>query len=98
LILLSEPVRGAADALRDFLFERVYEPINTMPSTRQAAQILRDLFQYYVHRPSELAAFGGPVIAGETAERRVVDFIASMTDRDARRRFERLFMPNFEEL
>jgi dGTPase len=98
VIVLTEPVREAADALRSFLFERVYCYVNTLPSTRQAAQILRELFQYYVEKPDALAAFEVPVIAGESTERRVIDFIASMTDRDARRRFERLFMPNFEEL
>jgi dGTPase len=91
-------VKEAADALRHFLFQRVYNPINDLPSTRQAAQIVRDLFQYYAADVARLPTDEVPVIPGDGIERRVVDLIASMTDRDARRRFERLFMPHFEEL
>lgn len=98
VIYLSDQVQDAADTLRRFLFERVYNPINALPSTRQAAQIVRELFEYYVSDPSRFPASETPAIPGDAIERRVVDLIASMTDRDARRRFERLFMPHFEEL
>lgn len=98
VIHLSEPVQQAADALRTFLFERVYNPINALPSTRQAAQIVRDLFRHYVDNPDAVPVYGLPEHACDSVERRVVDLIASMTDRDASRQFERLFMPHFEEL
>ena len=44
---LSPDARAAADHLRDFLFERVYTPINEQPDTRRAQHIVRALFAHY---------------------------------------------------
>lgn len=85
---LTEEVRTAADALRDFLYERVYTPINQRRDTIRAQQIVRDLFAYYVDHPERMRANGLVSPADNPVERRVADYVAALTDRSALELFE----------
>lgn len=97
IVMGSDELR-AADALRRFLFEEVYEPINRLPSTQYAREIVVRLFEYHVQH-SELTTSRCADNAGqETAERRAADFVSGMTDDFARRRYNELFVPRFEEI
>lgn len=97
VIEMPDEVLEAADVLRRFLFEEVYDPINQLPSTQFAARLVVELFQYYVDNPSEMPRRFQPR-PGESAERRAADFIAGMTDSYAVRRYREIFMPSFEEV
>lgn len=97
LISMSAPIREAADAMRDFLFERVYAPINALPSTQHAEHVVEALFQHYVTHPDELPTIIAPALQGETLERRVADTISGMTDRYAMRCYESMFTMRSEE-
>ena len=88
MIRLSEDVRVAADALRDFLYERVYTPINQRPDTLQAQRIVRELFAYYVEHPDRLQPDGLVSPATDPVARRVADHVAALTDRTALERYE----------
>ena len=81
VVSMSPPVLKAANALRDFLFDAVYGPINTQPTTQHAERIVIALFEHYVHFPHVLPPDAAPIVAGETLERRVVDVVCGMTDR-----------------
>jgi 1-pyrroline-5-carboxylate dehydrogenase len=94
---LSDDVLSAANTLRDFLFDRVYAPINLLCSTRQAESIVESLFSYYCSHPDELPA-DVPTFADDPAERHVADVISGMTDRFAVACYERRFRPLAEEL
>lgn len=85
---LSDEVRNAADALRDFLYERVYTPINQRRDTIHAQQVVRDLFGYYVDYPEQMEQFGLVSPATDPVERRVADYVAALTDRSALELFE----------
>jgi dGTPase len=98
VITMSEETLEATDALRRFLFERVYQPINDQPATQHAERIVQSLFTYYVENPDRLPASFAPALAGETIERRVADVVCGMTDRYAIRCYDLLFMPRSEEL
>jgi dGTPase len=92
-ITISAPVRTAADALRDFLFDRVYTPLNAEPNTLRAQHIVRALFTHYAAHPEELPAEERPPHRDDPPERQAADFVASMTDRYAIELFEHLFVP-----
>jgi dGTPase len=98
VIAMSPALLEATDALRRFLFERVYEPINRQPTTRHAETIVQALFSHYVDHPEALPAVIAPALEGEAVERRVADIVCGMTDRYAIRCYNDLFMPRSEEL
>lgn len=94
-ILLSPEVREAADALRDFLFERVYDPINAAEATLKAQRMVQWLYTHYATHPEQVPAEFARALADDGFERVAVDFVASMTDRYAIRTFESLYVPQF---
>lgn len=98
VIEMSDEILEATDALRGFLFKRVYEPINAQPATRHAEHIVQSLFAHYVEYPGELPVVIAPAIAGESIQRRVADVVCGMTDRYAIQSYDQLFMPRSEEL
>lgn len=91
-IAVSAPSLAAADALREFLFVRVYTPLNEDENTLRAQHIVRALFEYYLAHPDKLPA-EPPPRADDTVPRRVADFVASMTDRFAIELYEHVFVP-----
>jgi dGTPase len=93
-LTISPPIRDAADTLRDFLFDRVYTPLNAEPNTLRAQHIVRALFSYYVVHPDELPPEERPPTRADPPERQAADFVASMTDRYAIDLYERLFVPH----
>ncbi len=94
-IQMSDDVRHAADRLRDFLFERVYTPINAAESTHRAQRMLQWLFEHYATNPSEVPEEFARALASDGVERVAIDYVASMTDRYAIARFESLYVPHF---
>ncbi|MFN8594225.1 MAG: deoxyguanosinetriphosphate triphosphohydrolase [Thermomicrobiales bacterium] len=95
-IEMSPASREVADALREFLFLRVYTPLNEDENTRRAEHIIVALFEYFLANPSKLPAKADDMHSpGEIIPRRVADFVASMTDRYAIELFERIFVPRY---
>jgi dGTPase len=90
--VVQGPQAGAAmDALRTFMFERVYLG---EPARREHAKIermLRALFDAYVAEPERLPDGGGAPDAD--VAQRVTDWLAGMTDRYCIRAFETLSVP-----
>lgn len=83
VIGMSSLVRDAAETLRQFLFSRVYNVRSAREECDRAVEVVRLLYHYFVEHssllPSEYALRDDPV------ERRVVDYIAGMTDQYALR-------------
>ncbi len=80
-INMSPEVVGATDILRDFLFKRVYNLSSSLEKSEEAREIIRRLYTYFNEHEDEL-----PVeyrLDGDGTERRVVDYIAGMTDQYA---------------
>ncbi len=92
-VSISPPVRAAADALREFLYERVYTPINEQPNTHRAQHIVRTLYTYYLDDPSRLPPEAARRLAADPPERVAADLVAALTDRSAIDLYERLFVP-----
>ena len=95
VIRLSPQMEEIANRLRRFLFDRVYEPLNQLESTRKAERIIQFLFEYYVAHPDAVPDDFRSALAGESVERIAADYVASMTDRFALACFESIWMPRF---
>lgn len=90
-IHMSEPVLEAANAFRAMLFEKVYMPVNDLPTTQRAGQVVVDLFQHFVNDPSALPDAIAPTLGNDPVDRRAADAVAGMTDRYALRMHSHLF-------
>ena len=87
-IAMSPKVLEATNSLREFLFERVYNLRSAEEESERAREVVRTLYNYFTEHedelPSEYFAYSNEV------ERRVVDYIAGMTDHYALRLAEGL--------
>jgi dGTPase len=84
----------AMDALRDFMFERVYLGPAVRAEHRRIAGVVRRLFEHYVDCPQELPGGAGePIVDERELAQRVTDYLAGMTDRYCIARFSELEVP-----
>ncbi len=78
VITLSPRVAAAANALRDFMFEKVYHRESTIREAQRAQEVIRFLWRHYLNHPEDLRNDFSP--SDDPHERRVADYIAGMTD------------------
>jgi len=87
-IKMSPQILEATNILREFLFQRVYNVQSAQEEAKKARKVICLLYQYFKEHkdrlPPEYLAFS------EETERRVVDYIAGMTDQYALRLAEEL--------
>lgn len=94
-LAMSPRVTEAMDALKDFLFDRVYLGPPLMPAREQVYGIIERLFKLYMRNDEAYAADIGSVPGFQKMRARsVCDYIAGMTDRFARGRYEEHFLPS----
>ena len=92
-IRMSGPVQAATDAMREFLFERVYQDNWRHAEEKKCDFILTQLFEHYSAHYLEMPDEYVRIAHEEGTVRAVCDYLASMTDRFAMRLFDRLFVP-----
>ena len=80
-IRMSPEVLAAANILRDFLFERVYNPNSILEETEKAREVVRSLYSHFIKHENKMPQ--EYLVHGDSTERRVVDYIAGMTDQYA---------------
>jgi len=90
-IRMGGDVLEATLALREFLFEAVYENEVSTVEFRKATGILGGLWEKVRERPDEF--LDGPTVEADGLDTAACDFVAGMTDRYAVRLFEQLFVP-----
>ncbi|MGV1013616.1 MAG: deoxyguanosinetriphosphate triphosphohydrolase [Methyloceanibacter sp.] len=94
VVAFSDTMRAEIDALRAFLFARVYREPRVMRIMGEAEGVVRDLFQRYSTDPSALPPEWrdqAPEPGTPAYARYICDFIAGMTDRYALAEHARLF-------
>ena len=94
-VAMSEPILGATNRLKDFLFENVYIQKNAAKAElAKAHDLLKRLFRLYMEQP-HLIPYGRATADMDTRTRAcaVLDYIAGMTDRYAGEQFLRHFFP-----
>jgi dGTPase len=90
-IAFSDEIRTALNRLKDFLTERVYLGAHTADDVRRAQRALLALFDFYIEHSAEVPEEFHGIPGDPSVPRIVCDFLAGMTDRYARRTFERRF-------
>ena len=93
-IIQMEPhVWEATDALRDFLFARVYRDSAAKVEEVKAKDMLAQLFAYFAENPDKLPIDYLEIISKESVERAVCDYLSGMTDRYAIELYRDIFIP-----
>ncbi len=90
---LEKKVGEAMQLLRRFLYENVYRSHQVHSEFVKASKILRELYLYLLDNRDFLEQEIGSFAESVSLERRVCDFIASMTDRYAQNMYQRIFWP-----
>lgn len=90
---MTGEVEKAMEALRNFMFERVYKNPVAKGEEVKARRILQQLYEYYRKRPEAIPADFQPQIDFEGMERVICDYIAGMTDKYAMYKYDELFIP-----
>jgi dGTPase len=84
-IKMSQQIKEATRLLHEFLYEKVYLYSSSQPDAENARRIVRSLYMYYRRNldllPPEYSS------SKDDPERRVTDYIASMTDYYAQRKY-----------
>ncbi|MGN0075361.1 MAG: deoxyguanosinetriphosphate triphosphohydrolase [Parafannyhessea sp.] len=90
-IEMSDKVWGALMGMRAFLFSNLYKTGDAKSEEPKAEHVVEALFDYYANHLGELPSEYETCDAPD--EVRVADYISSMTDRFAIRRYQDLFVP-----
>ena len=90
---MSEDVQSAMDALRAFMFEKVYRNSWRAAEEHRCDHVVRGLWEYYMNHPAEMPEEYMLIAYSEGMERGVADYISGMTDRYAIHQYEQLFIP-----
>jgi dGTPase len=86
-------IQEATEALRAFLFDRVYfNPVAKSQESKSEALLIR-LFDYYVSHPDKMPGLYYKNTEREPVERCVCDFLSGMTDRYAIETYRALYIP-----
>jgi dGTPase len=88
IIGISPAVSEAMNTLRNFLFERVYNSDLVNQEAEKAKKIVCLLYEYFMEHEDGLP--GEYALCNEPLPRRVVDYVAGMTDQYAIRMSENL--------
>jgi len=91
---MSETVGQATEALRDFMFRRVYITSDARAEEKKAMYVLRELFHYFMDHPRQMPGEVIRQIPVYGEDQAVCDYIAGMTDNYAIRTFRELFVPS----
>jgi dGTPase len=94
-ITMSDEILEATDALKDFLFERVYAERSIAKTESYKVHIvINGLFDLYMEQPELMPSYDASSATDPAAlARQVCDYIAGMTDRYATHKYEQHFVP-----
>ncbi|MBO5326527.1 MAG: deoxyguanosinetriphosphate triphosphohydrolase [Clostridia bacterium] len=92
-IEMEPDIQQATDALREFLFARVYRDSIAKVEEVKAKDMLAQLFTYFVEHPEKMPADYRETISRESVGRAVCDYLSGMTDRYAIELYRDIFIP-----
>lgn len=93
-VVSSPEVEQAMLDLRAYLFNTVYMNEKIKKNFDKAKKVVKELYEYFCENQEEFRnLYDKPLRDGETTERAVCDFIASMTDSYAITLYEKIFLP-----
>lgn len=94
-IRMSEEIQNAMMGLRSYMFDSVYTNPVAKREEVKAHEMLRQLFEYYLHHIDQLPVEFKYLIqqCGENEEQVVCDYIAGMSDQYSVSTFQNIFVP-----
>ncbi len=92
-ITMTEEIQQATDALRRFMFERVYEDKTAKREDAKAKALLISLYEYFCKNPEKMPREYYINVENEGVERCSCDYVAGMTDRYAIELYNELYVP-----
>jgi dGTPase len=90
LIALSPEIWEAMMALRQWMFDNIYLAPQRMEQTDNVRRMLSALYAFYFRHPEALSE---NLPAGDSLDRRVLDYISGMTDRFAIEAYKNFLLP-----
>ena len=95
VIMMSPAVLDATNALRDFMFARIYLAPPVMNEDSRVHFVIERLFEHFTRHPEAVPADlrEGAVRRGDAPSCAIVDYIAGMTDRYALKIFNTVYVP-----
>ncbi|KAB8143299.1 deoxyguanosinetriphosphate triphosphohydrolase [Chloroflexia bacterium SDU3-3] len=95
LLAMSQRMLALTNALRDFMYERVYLNSRAKEDDGKVRKMIELLYNHFKDHPEQLPAELRAINTqrGEPIERAVIDHIAGMTDRYAIQVFNSLYVP-----
>lgn len=90
-IAIDPDIYNEISKLRDFLFERVYWIKESQEEVEKIRQILTTIYRHVLKEPDR---YINPYPEEDNLERRVIDFIAGMTDRYGLNLFRKITFPS----
>ena len=95
MIRMSQPKLDALYALRDFLYEKVYESKDVREEFAKAQRILEELWKHFHDHGDEFRAHHWlkATRQDESLDRAIGDFLCGMTDRYAMRLYQEKRLP-----
>ncbi|NLV16560.1 MAG: deoxyguanosinetriphosphate triphosphohydrolase [Syntrophomonadaceae bacterium] len=90
-IMMGPLIAEATEKLREFLFARVYLAPQALREEEKVHYIIQKIYQLVMQQPELMGVDSG--LPDEALARRVVDFVAGMTDRYALNFFNSHFLP-----
>jgi len=94
-IRMSSDAWEGLDALRTFMFERVYLNPEAKKDETKAKRIVAELYHYFVSHPDQMPEEYFELSATEGISASCKDFVAGMTDRYAMNLYTDLFLPKY---
>ena len=92
-VKMEKSVEEACEALRSFMFERVYFSESARGEEEKAERMLTAMYEYFCGNPDKLPKSFIALLENYPKEQVVCDYLSSMTDRYAVYMFEKIFVP-----
>jgi dGTPase len=92
-VSMSDEISHATDALRNFLFDRVYIDSLAKKEEKKAQNILRELYNYFYTHIEALPQEFKIKVEQEGKDRIICDYVAGMSDIYAINQYKELFIP-----
>lgn len=92
-VKMDEEVETASEALRAFMFEKVYFSRTAMSEEKKAERMLSAMYSHFMSAPEDLPQTYISLLDNFSREQVVCDYLSSMTDRYAIYIFNKIYIP-----
>ncbi len=92
-VTIDPEIGQAMDALRAFMFEKVYTGSKAKTEEAKAEKLIQQLYRHFTESPEKIPAEYQFVMEREGVERAVLDYLAGMTDTYVVNLYKEIYLP-----